>query len=116
LKVAPSLTWQEARRGIAEKTAHPFDWTFTSKYAGTVEPTDLTIDMERLKRQEPIGFYSQITLYEDELADHGTAQLSVRLRVMPGFFFALMRFYLRIDRVLVRYVGDRLSSVLYSKR
>ncbi|RCN28930.1 hypothetical protein ANCCAN_25317 [Ancylostoma caninum] len=28
--------------------------------------------------------------------------MSVRLRVMPDFFFVLMRFYLRIDRVLVR--------------
>ncbi|XGW28289.1 hypothetical protein V3C99_008247 [Haemonchus contortus] len=113
VQVAPSSAWQESRQGIVEKTAHPFDWTFTSKYAGTVhgckvEPTDLTVDMERLKRQEPIGFYSQVTLYEDELADHGTSQLSVRLRVMPGFFFALMRFYLRIDRVLVRVCDTRL--------
>ncbi|KAJ1364585.1 hypothetical protein KIN20_024707 [Parelaphostrongylus tenuis] len=110
--VAPSLAWQEARQGIASKTARPFDWTFTSKYAGTtsgctVEPTDETIDLERLKRQEPIGFYAQVLLYEDELADHGTAQMSVRLRVMPDFFFVLMRFYLRIDRVIVRVCDTR---------
>lgn len=112
VQVAPSAAWQEARQGIASKTAHPFDWTFTSKYAGTVcgctvEPTDETIDLERLKRREPIEFYAQVTLYEDELADHGTAQMSVRLRVMPGFFFVLMRFYLRIDRVIVRVCDTR---------
>lgn len=81
--------------------AHPFDWTFTSRYAGSVhgctvgdrlfiaifltkifrfaflkvESSDEMIDLERLKRQEPIGFYAQVTLYEDELADHGTAQV-----------------------------------------
>ncbi|WKY06716.1 hypothetical protein Q1695_006695 [Nippostrongylus brasiliensis] len=113
VQVAPSTTWQESRRGIAEKAAHPFDWTFTSKYAGTVcgcsvEPTDEIIDVERLKRQEPIGFYSQMTLYEDELADHGTAEMTVRLRAMPTFFFALMRFYLRIDRVLIRVCDTRI--------
>uniref|UniRef100_A0A158PK15 TIP41-like protein n=1 Tax=Angiostrongylus costaricensis TaxID=334426 RepID=A0A158PK15_ANGCS len=112
VKVAPSSAWQEARQGVAEKTSRPFDWTFTSKYAGTirgctVEPSNEAIDLERLKRQEPIGFYSQVTLYEDELADHGTAQMSVRLRVMPGFFFVLMRFYLRIDRVIVRVCDTR---------
>ncbi|KAE9417751.1 hypothetical protein Angca_008407, partial [Angiostrongylus cantonensis] len=112
IKVAPSSAWQEARQGVAEKTTRPFDWTFTSKYAGTisgctVEPSDEAIDLERLKRQEPIGFYSQVTLYEDELADHGTTQMSVRLRVMPGFFFVLMRFYLRIDRVIVRVCDTR---------
>uniref|UniRef100_A0A183G217 TIP41-like protein n=1 Tax=Heligmosomoides polygyrus TaxID=6339 RepID=A0A183G217_HELPZ len=113
VQVAPSSAWQESRRGIVERTSHPFDWTFTSRYAGTirgctVEATSDTIDMERLKQQEPIGFYSQITLYEDELADHGTAQMSVRVRVMPGFFFVLMRFYLRIDKVLVRVCDTRL--------
>ncbi|KHJ74837.1 TIP41-like family protein [Oesophagostomum dentatum] len=79
VQVAPSSVWQESRKGMTGKMAHPFDWTFTSKYAGTVhgcsvEATSETIDLERLKRQEPIGFYAQVTLYEDELADHGTAQ------------------------------------------
>ncbi|CAJ0602743.1 unnamed protein product [Cylicocyclus nassatus] len=113
VQVAPSSVWQEARQGMTGRMAHPFDWTFTSKYAGsvqncTVEVTNDPIDLERLKRQEPIGFYAQVTLYEDELADHGTAQMSVRIRVMPDFFFVLMRFYLRIDRVLVRVCDTRL--------
>lgn len=39
------------------------------------EPTTETIDMEKLKQQDEIGFYAQITLYEDELADHGCAEV-----------------------------------------
>ncbi|KAJ1353618.1 hypothetical protein KIN20_010280 [Parelaphostrongylus tenuis] len=70
-----------------------------------IEPTHKTIDLERLERQEPIGLYVQITLYEDELADHGSAQMSVKLRAMPDFFFLSMRFYLRIHRMIVRWVG-----------
>jgi type 2A phosphatase activator TIP41 len=64
--------------------------------------------MEKLKRREPIHFYTQLTLFEDELADHGCAQLTVRLRVMPSTFFLLQRFYLRIDNVLVRIIDTRL--------
>jgi hypothetical protein len=33
------------------------------------------IDYERLKRKDPIQFYTEITLYEDELADNGCAQV-----------------------------------------
>jgi len=98
----------------------PFDWTYTSDYKGTVrdwvkvEPADVGIDYEQLKRQDPILFYSSLTLYEDELADNGCAQvykcnflardrvytfikMCVRIRVMPTCFFILCRFYLRVD-------------------
>ena len=69
----------EARKDhvATSKTTKPFDWTFTSEYAGTlgpdvrIEETDLKIDMEKLKRRDPIFFYTQLTMYEDELADHG---------------------------------------------
>ena len=37
------------------------------------------INIERLKTQEPILFYDENILYEDELADNGTAMLTVRL-------------------------------------
>ena len=42
-------------------------------------PTELGIDYELLKRPDPILFYDELTLYEDELADNGAAQLTVRL-------------------------------------
>ena len=37
------------------------------------------IDKELLMRPDPILFYEEIILYEDELADHGMAQCSVKL-------------------------------------
>ncbi|VDD92859.1 unnamed protein product [Enterobius vermicularis] len=114
IEVASSAAWQKAREscGLLKQPARPFDWTFTTEYEGTVrgfevEPTEERIDLERLKSREPIHFYSQIVLYEDELADHGCSQMSVRVRVMPTFFFLLARFYLRVDGVLVRICDTR---------
>ncbi|CAI5444815.1 unnamed protein product [Caenorhabditis angaria] len=65
--------------------------------------------MERLKRRDEIVFHSSVTLFEDELADHGIAQLSARIRVMDaGYFFVLLRFYMRVDNVLVRCCDTRI--------
>ena len=44
-----------------------------------MEETSEGIDYSRLKEQEKIYFYDDIILYEDELADNGTAVLSVKI-------------------------------------
>ncbi|CAJ0936070.1 unnamed protein product, partial [Mesorhabditis belari] len=97
-QVASAATWQEARKGLEEFREYekPFDWTYTTEYAGTLKEvheseTEDAIDMETLKRQDPILFYAQNVLYEDELHDHGMAQYSARIRVMPTCFFVLVR-------------------------
>lgn len=58
--------------------------------------------MERLKEKEKILFYQELMLYEDELHDNGIAQCTVKIRVMPTSFFVLLRFFLRVDNVMVR--------------
>lgn len=77
-----------------------------------VELTDERIDVNKLKVREEILFYDNITLYEDELADHGTAQYSVKVRVMPKSLFILARFYLRVDGVLARINDTRIYHEL----
>lgn len=64
--------------------------------------------MEKLKVQEAILFYDELTLYEDELADNGCSLLSLKFRCMPSGFFILLRLYLRVDRVLVRINDTRI--------
>lgn len=44
-----------------------------------VSETDERIDYEKLKKQEKIYFYDDVILYEDELADNGTAVLNVKV-------------------------------------
>ncbi|CAD6192926.1 unnamed protein product [Caenorhabditis auriculariae] len=117
VQVGPSLVWQEARKDrlqMITESHHPYDWTFTTHYNGTLidchtEETDERIDMERLKQRDEIKFFAETTLFEDELADHGTAELSAKLRVMDkNYFFLLLRFYMRVDGVLVRVCDTRI--------
>lgn len=84
----------------------------TPELSFTVEETSERIDINRLKVREEILFYDDLTLYEDELADHGHAQYSVKVRVMPSSFFILARFYLRIDGALVRINDTRVYHEL----
>lgn len=72
-----------------EEKVKPFDWTFTTEYMGTVSgfqeaETNERIDLDRLKQQEKILFYTDLTLYEDELHDNGIAVLSAK---MARFYF-----------------------------
>jgi len=39
----------------------------------------LAINYEVLKRPDPILFYDELILFEDELADNGAAQLTCRI-------------------------------------
>jgi type 2A phosphatase activator TIP41 len=60
-----------------------------------------------LKVQEPILFYDELTLYEDELADNGSSKLTLKIRCMPSGFFILLRFFMRVDGVLIRCFDTR---------
>jgi hypothetical protein len=58
-------------------------------------------------RAAPILFYDDITLYEDELHDHGVVSLNAKVRVMPTCWFVLLRYFLRVDGVLLRVEDTR---------
>lgn len=87
----------------------PFDWSYTTDYKGTVlssekpfTPSEEPIPIELLKRPDPILLFDDIVIYEDELADNGISMLSVKIRVMPERLLLLMRFFMRLDNVLLR--------------
>ncbi|XP_041352003.1 TIP41-like protein isoform X2 [Gigantopelta aegis] len=119
-QVAASRAWQEARADCEhiKKVVNQFDWTYTTDYKGSlfgkgmhhmeVKPTSERVDTEKLKRREKILFYDDILLYEDELSDNGCSILRVKIRVMPTSFFILLRFYMRVDDVIVRLNDTRI--------
>ncbi|PPR02654.1 hypothetical protein CVT24_002137 [Panaeolus cyanescens] len=77
------------------------------------KPADLDnpsngIPLAELSRPDPILFYAEIPLFEDELHDNGASSLLVRIRVMPTCFFILSRFTLRVDNVLFRTYDTRI--------
>lgn len=116
LHVPISDAWKASRQstGFTESYVHPFDWTYSTEYPGTligdwiVEKTDLQIDYERLKQRDPILFFKEIILFEDELHDNGIAKCSVKMRVMGFGFFILCRYFLRVDDLIVRIKDTRL--------
>jgi len=115
--VSYAESWLASRKDSPHlnKVIHPYDWTYTTDYRGTFstewtieDAPNLTIDYEKLKIQEKILFFDDVVLYEDELDDNGCAKLSVKTRVMPSGFFILLRFYLRVDKTLIRVHDTRL--------
>ena len=56
----------------------------------------------------PILWSCHSILYEDELSDNGMSQLLVRCRVMPKCYLILLRFWLRVDNVIIRVNDTRI--------
>lgn len=71
--------------------AKPYDWTYTTTYPGHTEdeskfqPTwtssdgSHSIPIAELTRPDPILFFAEIPLFEDELHDNGSSGLIVRI-------------------------------------
>ncbi len=99
---------EKKHEGITE-IVKPFDWSYSTDYRGTMqtntspfEPTSKAIPLELLKRPDPITFFDELTLYEDEMADNGITFYSCKIRIMPARLLLLCRFFMRLDNVLVR--------------
>jgi type 2A phosphatase activator TIP41 len=122
IKVSVAKEWKESRadQEFIDKLIHPFDWTFTTSYRGslisdradgatmTVSETDERINMDKLRVQETICFFDEVSLFDDELSDHGIASLDLKIRVMPASFYILQRFFLRVDNVVIRVYETRI--------
>ncbi|KNZ76035.1 TIP41-like protein [Termitomyces sp. J132] len=133
VKVGYADKWLQSRTGPSSTLpmpptvqAKPYDWTYTAAYTGheasnalsentiaswiQADPNNLshTIPMGELTRPDPILFYAEVPLFEDELHDNGSSNLLVRIRVMPTCIFILSRFTLRVDNVLFRTFDTRI--------
>jgi type 2A phosphatase activator TIP41 len=102
-----------------EQVILDYDYTFTTPYAGSqfvnneegaVEWVECEepIDMAALQARDPILFYDEVVLYEDELADNGISLLTAKVRVMPSCWFLLLRFWMRVDGALMRLRDTRM--------
>ena len=73
-----------------------------------IEPTEEPIPLDKLGRDNPILHFGEVFLYEDDLGDQGYTRMQLRFRVMKDCFYVLVRYYLRVDEVLVRVYDTRL--------
>jgi len=72
--------------------------------------------MSMLRRTDvPILCFADLVLFNDDLHDCGESELRLRLRLMPGCFFILLRHYLRVDGVFVR-APLGLYKILFTSR
>lgn len=115
-KVSMSEAWVSTRQQYKNlnTSGKPFDWSYTTFYKGTlsddvsvIETTE-EIDIEKLKQRDPILEYDSFILYEDELHDNGLSKLEIKYRIMEERFLVLQRFFLRVDRVIVRVIDTRI--------
>lgn len=95
------------------ETIKNFDWTYSVNYKGTIEgiefkPTDEKFPIDRLLKPDPILFFDESVLFEDELGDNGISVLSTKIRVMPTCLLLLSRFFLKIDNVSLRIRDTRI--------
>ncbi|XP_051178147.1 TIP41-like protein [Lolium perenne] len=135
VQVPAAAKWK-FRSNPSDQVILDYDYTFTTPYCGSDavalnqdtmqtgldecsslcwEDTDDRIDLVALSAKEPILFYDEVILYEDELADSGISFLTARVRVMPSGWFLLLRFWLRVDGAVMRLRDTRLHCSFGSK-
>ncbi|KAG4998470.1 hypothetical protein AAZX31_10G247800 [Glycine max] len=134
VEVPAAAKWK-FRSKPSQQVILDYDYTFTTPYCGSgtmeidkdpnegeretsKETSDIhwedckdQIDVVALASKEPILFYDEVVLYEDELADNGVSLLTVKVRVMPSSWFLLLQFWLRVDGVLIRLRETRMHCV-----
>ncbi|KAL3814285.1 hypothetical protein ACJIZ3_015553 [Penstemon smallii] len=123
VEVPAAAKWK-FRSKATDEVILDYDYTFTTPYCGSAgietnpesgretseegscsfhwEDCQEQINMVALASKEPILFYDEVILYEDELGDNGVSLLTAKVRVMPSGWYLLLRFWLRVDGVLMR--------------
>ncbi|KAJ3363412.1 hypothetical protein GGF31_000988 [Allomyces arbusculus] len=96
-----------------QETPKPFDWTYSTDFRGLVSGADVSsteeeIPLAKLAVREPILYFDENVMFEDELGDNGVSKYSVKIRVMPSGFFILARQFLRVDHVQYAFYDTRI--------
>lgn len=115
--VAYAKEWARSRENTHQEkikeVVKPFDWSYSTDYAGDVtgqefKESTMPIPLDLLRRPDPILFFDEVVLYEDELADNGISMVTCKIRVMPQRLLLLSRFFMRLDDVVIRLRDTRL--------
>lgn len=80
------------------------------KRFATWQPTSDRLDRAALSARDPLLLWDEVLLCASELDDCGHSEVSVRIRAMPGRWFALARCFVRVDGVLVRLYESRIVA------
>ncbi|EPX70929.1 TIP41-like type 2a phosphatase regulator Tip41 [Schizosaccharomyces octosporus yFS286] len=125
MQVSFAEEWIKSRTKTGESfpVVSPYDWTYYTEYQGTI--LDGNLCFKDVQDQIPAAeilqagsnlWYSELILFEDELADNGKAMFDVRVRVVKGHLILLARLVMRLDNVIVRVNETRIYIDLNGNR
>lgn len=106
LKSVDAALWSNK----AVQTDFHYDWTYCTPFSvklegeatwKPLESSGMNIDLLKDTTQ-PILYFDDIELFEDDLHDNGVVNLRIKLRVMPTCLYVLSRCWLRVDGLLLR--------------
>lgn len=78
-------------------------------------PTSDRLDRAALSARDPLLLWDEVLLCASELDDCGHSECGVRVRAMPGRWFALARCFVRVDGVLVRLLESRVVATFHGE-
>lgn len=90
-------------KALGQSDGNPAQWTACPP--GGIDRTLLQ------DRSISILMFDDVVLFEDFIHDHGIVRLNVKIRVMPQCWYILLRYWLRVDNVVMK-VCVTWSSVL----
>jgi putative methionine-R-sulfoxide reductase with GAF domain len=108
--VTAAQSWSQAPYAVFDPKV---DWAWRNDYDGEWSDADgqtisadhflITTPGDGINWQllrdttQPLLMFDHIELFEDDLHDGGLSALSVKVRVMPGALFVLLRHFVRVD-------------------
>ena len=106
LKTVDAALWSNK---TIQNTDFHFDWTYSTPFSvkgGTCcwnahPKSGMNISLLQDTTQ-PILYFDEIELYEDDLHDNGVVNLRVKVRLMPTCLYVLSRCWLRVDGSLLK--------------
>eukprot|EP01015_Nassula_variabilis_P019864 TRINITY_DN3401_c0_g1_i2.p1 TRINITY_DN3401_c0_g1~~TRINITY_DN3401_c0_g1_i2.p1 ORF type:complete len:159 (+),score=29.93 TRINITY_DN3401_c0_g1_i2:66-542(+) len=93
---------------IRDRVSTQSTWGSEAGQFFKIQRTEEELPVHKLGPENPILFYTELHLFDDDLGDCGLSTSNFRFRVMEDSFFGLLRFYLRVDDVIVRVYDTRI--------
>ena len=107
LKTVDAELWSHKE---IQNTDFHYDWTFSTPLSVATSPAAVWTELPQSglnlallqDTSQPILYFDDIELYEDDLHDNGVVNVRVKLRLMPTCLYVLSRCWCRVDGTLLR--------------
>lgn len=105
MKSADAALWKGKQH--SNQTDFHFDWTYSTPFSNSggiwreVQSSAMNLSLLQ-DTSQPILYFDEIHLYEDDLHDNGVINFKIKLRIMPTCAYILSRCWLRVDNLVLR--------------